>query len=340
MTFMPTTGQTPGPPVSGSGTPGPLRMTPGRWAALAIGVPVALALIGWTGFSLIGTVAKGSYPFSYPVPVRNGQVALNLNFGNVTVHQTSGSTASLTGVVQYGLFRPGISENITPGDAFVSVNCDGLNSNCNANATLDVPAKTAVTMSSGGGDIGVSGIAGNMALSAEGGNVTADNLAGDLRLDTGGGDLTGNGLTGTIQITAEGGNINASNLSTTGTMRLDTGGGDLTGNAFTGNFLLFTEGGNVNAAAVDSHQVAIQSGGGDVTVVFTQPPKNLQITAEGGNVTVVLPQDHTQYDISTPDTQGGTVSYPQTLASSSSHRLITVDSGGGDVTIAQGLGKM
>jgi Putative adhesin len=319
---------------------GTLRMTPGRWAALAIGVPVALALIGWTGFTLVSTVARGSYPFSYPVPVQDGQVALNLNFGDVTVHQTSGSTASLTGVVQYGLFRPGISESVTPAGASAGVNCDGLNSNCYANATLDVPAKTAVTMSSGGGDIGVSGFASNMALSAEGGNVTASNLAGALRLDTGGGDLTGGGLSGTIQISTEGGNVNASDLSTTGTMRLDTGGGDLTGNAFTGNFLLLTEGGNVNAAALDSHQVTIQSGGGDVTVVFTQPPQNLQITADGGNVTVILPQDGTQYDISTPDTQGGNVNYPAALASSSSHRMITVDSGGGDITIAQGLGKV
>ena len=34
---------------------GPLRMTPGRWAALAVAVPVALALIGLTGFSLVSS---------------------------------------------------------------------------------------------------------------------------------------------------------------------------------------------------------------------------------------------------------------------------------------------
>jgi Putative adhesin len=336
MTFMSTAGQAPVPPVNAPGTPGSLRMTPGRWAALAIGVPVALALIGWTGFSLVGTVARASYPFSYPVPVQDGHVAMNLNFGNITVRQTSGNTALLTGVVQYGLFRPGITENTIPGGASVGVNCDGINSNCNANATLDVPAKTAVTLSSDGGDIGVSGFASNIALSAEGGNVTAGNLAGGLRLDTGGGDLTATGLTGAIQISTQGGNVDASNLTPTGTMRLNTGGGDLNGNAFTGNFLLFTEGGNVDAAAVDSQQVTIQSGGGDVTLAFTHPPQNLQITADGGNVTVVLPQGGTKYDISTPDTQGGNVSYPSALASSTSNHVITVDAGGGDVSITEG----
>ena len=334
MTFMSTTGQ---PPVSAPGPSAPLRMTPGRWVALAFGVPVALALIGWTGFSLVSAVARGSYPFSYPVPVDDGQVTANVNVGNVTVRQASGSSAELTGVVQYGLFRPGISESTTAGAVSVVVNCDGaVNSNCGANATLDVPAKVGVTVSSAGGDIGISGFSSGMTLSTEGGNLTASNLGGTLRLDTGGGNLTGTGLTGTIDITTEGGNIDASNLDGSGTMRLDTGGGNLTGTALTGDLQLATEGGNVDAAAVASQQVLIQSGGGDVTLTFTQPPRDLQITADGGNVTVVLPPGDTRYDISTPDTQGGNVSYPSTLASSTSHDTITVDSGGGDITISQG----
>jgi hypothetical protein len=317
-------------------TSGTLRMSPGRWAALAIGVPVALALIGWTGFSLVNAVAKGSYPFSYPVPVRDGQVTMNVNLVNVTVRQSSGGTAQLAGVVQYGLFRPGITENLTSGGTVFGVNCDRVPGNCDANASLDVPAKTAVTLSSGGGDIGVSGVASSMALSADGGNVTASNLNGGLRLDTGGGDLTGSGLTGTIQISTEGGNVTASNLNGSGTMRLDTGGGDLTGNAFTGNLLVVTDGGNVNADAVDSHQVSIGSGGGDITLAFTQPPQNLRVTTDGGNVTVILPQDSTRYDISTPDTQGGNVTYPSTLVSPGSDHVIVVDSGGGDISISKG----
>ena len=49
---------------------------------------------------------------------------------------------------------------------------------------------------------------------------------------------------------------------------------------------------------------------------------------------MILPPGDTKYDISTPDTQGGNVSYPSSLASSASHRAITVDSGGGDITIS------
>jgi hypothetical protein len=311
----------------------PLRMTPGRWTVLALAVPVALALIGWAGFNLVSSFAKGSYPFSFAVPVHDGQMNVNLNAGNVTMRQVPGGQARVAGTVQYGLFRPDMTESVTAGGSAVGVNCDGVASNCNVDADLDVPARTAVTLTSNGGDIGVSGFSSNLTLSAAGGNLTASNLAGQLLLDTGGGDLTGSGLSGTIQISTEGGNVNVGNL--VGPMRLDTGGGDLTGSGFTGSLQVSTEGGNIDANAVTSHQVSVQSGGGDVTVEFTQPPQSLQITAVGGNVTVILPAGDTKYSISTPDTEGGNVSYPSALASSTSHKAITIDSGGGDITVSQ-----
>jgi Putative adhesin len=312
---------------------GPLRMTPGRWTVLALAVPVALALIGWAGFNLVSSFAKGSYPFSFAVPVLDGQVNVNLNAGNITMRQVPGEQARVTGTVQYGLFRPDMTENTTPGASAVGVNCDGVASNCNVNANLDVPARTAVTLASNGGDIGVSGFSSKLTLSAAGGNLTASNLAGQLLLDTGGGDLTGNGLSGTIQISTEGGNVNVGNL--VGPMRLDSGGGDLTGNGFKGNLQMFTEGGNIDANAVVSQQISIASGGGDVTVGLSQPPAKLTITADGGNVTVILPPGDTKYAISTPDTQGGNVNFPSTLVSPTSPHAITIDSGGGDITISQ-----
>ncbi len=337
MTFMSTTGQSPVPPADPSGPFGALRMTPGRWVALAVGVPVALALIGWTGFSLVATAAQGSYPFSLPVPVYHGQVAVTVTAGNITLRPGSGGAARLTGMVQYGLIRPSISDDSTATGANIGVNCDGVvNTSCNVNAALDVPAQTAVTLWSNGGDIQASDFSSGMTLWAEGGNVTASNLAGDLRLDTGGGDLTGTGLTGALTIGTEGGNVNAGNWVGSGTMRIDTGGGDLTADGLTGDFQLAAEGGDVDATGVASEVVGVDSGGGNVTLTFTRVPQTLQIAAEGGDVTVILPAGGTTYDISTPDTAGGNVSYPSSLFSSKSHHTITIDSGGGDINVSQG----
>ena len=334
MTFMSTTGQS---PVSAAGPSGPPRMTPGRWVALAVAVPVALALIGWTGFSLVASVAQGSYPFSYTLPVHDGQLALNVTAGDITMREASGSsTARLTGTVQYGLVRPGINEFTTPTSDNVTLDCPAnFNGNCGVNASLDVPAQTGITLWSNGGDITASGFSSGMTLWADGGNVTVSNLVGQLRLDTGGGDLTGTALTGTLEVNTEGGNVNAGDWIGTGTMRLDTGGGDLSVNGFNGNFQLATEGGNVDASGVTAATSTTQSGGGDVTLTFTQVPKSLTITAEGGNVTVILPPGDTKYDISTPDTAGGNVTVPGSLTASNSPHTITIDSGGGDITVSQ-----
>jgi hypothetical protein len=337
MTFMSTTGQAPVPPANARGPLGPLRMTPGRWVALAVGVPVALTLIGWTGFSLVASVAHGSYPFSYAIPVQHGQVAVNINAGNVTLREAPGSsTARVTGTVQYGLIRPAIGETITPTGASIDMSCNGINTNCGMSGTLDVPALTAVTVWSNGGDITASGFSSGMTLQAEGGNVNATNLAGNLQLDSGGGDLTANELTGTLQIATEGGNVNADDWAGSATTRVDTGGGDMNVNGLTGNFQMSTEGGNVDASGVAAALAGMDSGGGDVTLALTQVPQNLQITSEGGNVTVILPLGSTTYNISTPDNQGGNVSYPQSLVSSTSTHKITIDSGGGDITVSQG----
>jgi hypothetical protein len=313
-------------------------MTPGRWVVLAIGVPAALALIGWTGFNLVTTVAKGSFPFSFAVPVDDHQVAVNLTAGNVILRQAPGiSRAQLTGTVQYGLIRPGIVESSTATGTNINLTCSGINTNCTMNAALGIPARTAVTLWSNGGNIAASGFSNGVTLSADGGNITTTDLAGDLQIDTGGGDLSANGLTGSIAIGTEGGNINASNWTSTDNdfIRVDTGGGDLSVNELTGNSQVVAEGGNINLGEISSGTVNLDSGGGDVTLAFAQVPQDLTITAEGGNVTVSLPPGNTTYDLSLPDSQGGNVNYPTSLANPKSQHKITIDSGGGDINISQ-----
>src|SRR5580658_281301 len=174
--------------------PGNVRMTPGRWLALALAVPVALALIGWTAFDFVSLVAQGSYPFSNTVPVHDHQATVYVNGGNVALRQTAGSQARLTGIVQYGLFKPGLTQTVRSNGISVAVNCDAINSDCGMNATLQVPTLTAVSLYTGGGDVQTASFLGHLMLSTDGGNVNAGNLGGNLVIYTGGGDLTNTGL--------------------------------------------------------------------------------------------------------------------------------------------------
>jgi hypothetical protein len=274
--------------------PGRLRLTPARVLTLVIGVPLVLALIGWTGFSTVALVGQASYPVSYTIPVTGGQVVADVGGGNVTLRQGPGQTAHLTGTVQYDLIRAGVSENTSPNGTNLDVHCRISVGSCGLNATLEVPARTAVTLSSGGGDMKVYGID-DVTLSSAGGDVAISGPGGLTSVDTAGGDLTASDLAGIL--------------------RFSTSGGDITGNDLTAP--------SVNAG----------SGGGDVILAFTKPPANLDITSDGGDITVLLPHGATAYHI-TGGADGGndTQSVP---TSALSHNTISVESGGGDITIAE-----
>jgi len=282
------------PAPSAQRAPG-LRMTPGRILTLAIGIPLAVILIAWTSFSIVAQIGQASFPVSYTIPVHHGQLVTDVASGNVTVRQGGGNTAHLTGIVQYSLIRPSITENTTASGTTVDLRCHIQVGNCGLNAALSVPARTDVTLSSGGGDQTVSGLAGNVALSSDGGNIAVSDVGGNASVSTGGGDLAASGLAGRLTFS--------------------TGGGNISGNPLASLY--------VNA----------QSGGGDVSLVFTQPPRNLDIVSGGGNINVVLPHGDTAYDIST-SSGGGNISEPVNINASAPDK-ITVDSGGGDISITE-----
>jgi hypothetical protein len=268
-------------------------MTPGRWITLLIGVPIALAFIGWSAFSLVASIGQASFPVSTTIPVKHGRLVASTGGGDITVHQgqLSGGAARLTGTVQYSLVRPRFSVT----DSGVSLHCRLPTGNCGLNATLDVPPRTTVDLTSGGG---------NMQVSAIQGNVT---------LDSGGGDVGISGIGGTADLLTGGGNVTASDL-----------GGILT---FT------TSGGDVGGSGLFSRHVTMSTGGGNVSLVFTQVPDDVRISSSGGDVTIVLPRGSASYAI---QSNGGGGDYHASVPTNdaSSHK-IKLDTGGGNVSITE-----
>jgi len=68
----------------------PLPMTRGRLLTLLLGVPVALALIGWTGLTEVAFAGLGSYPVGLSVPVEGSTVNLSAGSADVQVTQAAG----------------------------------------------------------------------------------------------------------------------------------------------------------------------------------------------------------------------------------------------------------
>lgn len=278
--------------------PGRLRMTPGRRAALALGVPLALILIAWTGFSFVSLIGSASFPIGQDIGVpRSGPLSLSTGGGNLTVRQGQGGTARLAGTVQYSLVRPDVTVVPTAAGAAIRVGCPVIaQGNCTLDATLAVPPRTAVALSSGGGDLSVSGIDSDVTLTSGGGNVAVSGVAGTVSVSTNGGDLTADNLARTLSFA--------------------------------------TNGGNINGTALTSPDVAAESTGGDVTLAFTEPPRRLVIQSNGGNITVELPHNNVGYDVVT-SADGGNVSDDQVNISTRSPDTFTADSGGGDITITE-----
>jgi hypothetical protein len=289
MTTAPTTGPVTRPPRP----PAALRMTPGRWATLAIGVPIALVLIGWSAFSLVATIGGASFPVSATIPLQNGRLVASTGGGDITVHQghVSDGTARLTGTVQYSLVRP----RFTVSGSGISLQCRLPTGNCGLNATLDVPSHTAVDLSTGGGNMQVSGIQGNVTLDSSGGDAGISGIGGAADVQTGGGNLTASDL-----------------------------GGVLTFN---------TSGGDVDGSGLSSRHVTTDAGGGNVTLVFTAVPDSVKVSSGGGDITIVVPRGSTSYSIKS-DASGGDFS-AQVPKNDASRHTIQVDSGGGNISITE-----
>ena len=257
--------------------PAKLPMTPGRWITLMIGVPIALALIGWTAFSLVSGIGQASYPVNATIPLENGQLVASTNGSDITLHQDQArsNTARLAGTVQYSLVRPRFT--VTGTD--ISLDCHIPTGNCGLNATLDVPADTPVDLDSGGGNVQASGIGSDVTLNSAGGDVTVSSIGGIADLSTGGGNVTAGDLGGILNFS--------------------TAGGDVDGND------LFAP------------QVTMVTGGGNVTLVFTKVPASLDITSGGGDITVLLPRTAASYAITSDDGGGNySASVPVNEASS------------------------
>ena len=268
------------------GARGGLRMTPGRWVTLLLGTPIALALIGWTGFSAVAGLGQSSFPVSAVIPLQHGRLVASVGGADVTLHQdrAGGSTARLTGTVQYSLVRP----DFTVSGTDVNLRCRIFTGNCGLSGTLDVPADTPVDVTSGGGNMAVSGLQGSVTLNSGGGDVRVSGIGGLTYLSTGGGNVTASDLGGTLQF--------------------------------------FTAGGDVGGNGLSAPHATLYTGGGNVTLVFTGVPQSLEIYSSGGDVTVLLPRGATRYDIS-HDTAGGNYS-ALVPTGSSAHTITVTSGGG------------
>jgi hypothetical protein len=123
-----------------------IPLTPGRWWALTLGMPLALATIAYGGLNCVALVAHDSFRVQHAIA--GTHVTMGLGSGNLTVVPSTSATGymGVRGVVNYSLVRPKVAWE-TAGDSttFVGPSCSWLGWSCGANLTLTVHPATAVT---------------------------------------------------------------------------------------------------------------------------------------------------------------------------------------------------
>lgn len=273
-----------------TGARGRVGLTPGRVVALVFGVPMVLAMIGWSAFTVVAMLDVESFPVSATIPVVNHKVNAQID-GNLTVRQADVSRARLTGIAKYSLFHTAVTTSQTAAGTLVRYRCDVGVGECSLDGTLVLPSQALVSLNTAGGDVSMANYNGSLTLNLAGGNLQAGTLTGSVTVDSSGGDVTVTTLDGPVQMETGGGyvNIDAVTSVTGGTLRSD--GGDVT-MAFSkapGGLTIYSSGGNVQLTLPNGqYHYKVTTDGGNASVPGSDPHATDKITVDsgGGNVTI------------------------------------------------------
>lgn len=283
-------------------------LTPAQRVIAALGVPVVLMIVAWSGYGIVASAGRSSYTITSSAPVTGGHLTLTAGDWNdgITV-QGGAATGSvrLAGTVDYDLVRPDVRPALSAsrGPAGTSVGFSCPSGNCRLDAAASVPSETAVSVTSNGGPLSVSGITAPVTAS------------------TGGGDLTLNADTGNLDLSTAGGNVEGTALAARDAMvNTDPGSPDGGGSV------------DLMLTAVPK-DLQVNSGGGDITIELPPGSAGYRLQLDGG-----CGQDSGNQ--AAVPSSAGTAPRPwcDNVSSSvpddpSSPNVIVVSSGGGQITI-------
>jgi hypothetical protein len=292
-------------------------MTPARWAVLAVGLPVVLALIafatyGWVNRTVLYLAGQSQvgYPVGFSVPTSGGQARVTDSNGDLTVRTGSGHRIVVRGYLSSSFARPSFRWGVTADGLALNPQCFAQ-AGCSLDLGVAVPAGLPVSVSDSFGKLSASGLRGTVTMSDNSGDLTASRLTGNIHLA----DLFGN--------------LSASGLS--GSIRLDNNSGDIQAAGVVGNTRLQDSFGNISVTGISAADVMASNNSGDISLTFTKVPQRVNVTDRFGNITLVLPAGPAAYRVQTRNSFGSTtVSVPR---SPSSRNVITASNNSGDITI-------
>jgi hypothetical protein len=270
---------------------------PGRWVWGLSGLVTAAAL-AVPGARLIASPGTdGDNVYAHPqhavtrtetVPQPVTSLVVQSYGGQVQVTSGQVNRVHVTETIGYDQgTNPVVTQSVSGGRLSLSDPACS-NSGCTVDFDVTVPADVTVTVSTGGGQVAVSGTAGAN-LTSGGGPVRATLIRGPLTVDTGGGSLLVRGLSGPLRAETEGGTLLAQDIASA-TATITTGGGSAM----------------VSFATV-AENVSVRTEGGPVVLAVPGGPYRLNADSEGGPQSVGIATDPTALPSITVNSGGGSL---------------------------------
>ena len=255
----------------------PMPLTWGRRLALALGVPVSFALIGWLAFNAVAWAGTGRQRVHLAVPARGGHLSVGIDSGQVNLVPGAGRQIVLTGTARYSLLPESLTSSSSASGVIIDSACPVPAGLCELDYAISVPAGQAVSASSGAGNVVATSLRSLVSLSSGSGDVVAMNLAGRMYLSSGAGNVTGTGLTGSPVTASDGaGDVSLTFARVPRLVVVSDSAGNIT--------IVLPPG--PTAYRVDAHT----SAGSTNVRVPTSPssPYVIRATGDSGNITIVI----------------------------------------------------
>ncbi len=144
---------------------------------------------------------------------------------------------------------------------------------------IHIPKHTSVQLINQGGDISCQNIAGEIDIQTAGGDIELQQIAGKINAITSGGDVELSHAHGNIKLLSSGGNIETNN--TEGVIYLETSGGDLDIQFNLGYVEVYTYGGKIRLNGIEGQTIIGKTQGGDIEI--DEITANVDMQTDGGD---------------------------------------------------------
>lgn len=151
--------------------------------------------------------------------------------------------------------------------------------------TIIVPREMSCDVSSSGGGVKVSGVAGTHDFSSSGGGVQIENVSGTTKASSSGGGVTAINQNGDCRLSSSGGGVKLTDGQ--GSVYARSSGGGVHLNNVHGDVDASSSGGGVDVTG-EAGAVKARSSGGSVRVNISNLSKELSLVSSGGGVNAVI----------------------------------------------------